>query len=152
MSDHFIIREARVQDAAGIMSLINELAVYEREPDAVVVALEDFKNYGWGDKPLFKCWVAIAENTVVGMALCYDRYSTWKGPVLYLEDFYVKPTFRKFGIGKSLFENCLDFAQTNHYLKMAWQVLDWNELALDFYRKYKADLDPEWINGSINFY
>ena len=152
MSDHFNIREAQVQDAAAIMGLVNELAVYEREPDAVVVTIEDFKNYGWGNKPLFKCWVAIVEDAVVGMALCYDRYSTWKGPVLYLEDFYVKPDFRKFGIGKGLFENCLDFAQSNQYLKMTWQVLDWNELALDFYKKYKADMDPEWINGSINFY
>ena len=151
MPSNFFIREAQVHDASEIMGLINELAIYEKEPEAVVVTVKDFEKYGWGEKPMFKCWVAISDGETVGMALCYDRYSTWKGPVLYLEDFYVKHKARGVGIGKKLFEKCLDYGQTHHYVKMAWQVLDWNELALDFYKKYNAELDSEWVNGSLSF-
>ena len=151
MPNHFFIREAQVHDANSILGLVKELAVYEKEPEAVTVTLSEFEEHGWGLKPLFKSWVAIAEGEIVGMTLCYDRYSTWKGPVLYLEDFYVKPKARGTGIGKELFETCLNYAKQHNYVKMCWQVLEWNELALNFYKKYEADMDAEWLNGSINF-
>jgi len=151
MPSNFFIREAQMHDAELVMQLIKELAVYEKEPDAVTVTTKEFENHGWGSKPLFKCWVAIADGEMAGMALCYTRYSTWKGPVLYLEDFYVKPEVRGSGIGKSLFETCLKYGRDNEYIRMNWQVLEWNQLALDFYKKFNADIDSTWVNGSISF-
>jgi GNAT superfamily N-acetyltransferase len=149
MPSSFFIRKAQLRDAAEILALITELAVYEKAPNAVVVSLSEFEMHGWGENPLFTSWVAVTDGQVVGMTLCYVRYSTRKGPVFYLEDFYVKKDSRKQGIGQALFDACVQYAKENNYERITWQVLEWNQLAIDFYNRNNALLDSEWVNGSI---
>jgi GNAT superfamily N-acetyltransferase len=149
MSPEFILRKARETDSQVIYELICELAIFEKAPDAVVNTIEQIRVHGWGDQPLFVCWVAEVDQQVVGMALCYTRYSTWKGPVLYLEDLIVTDKHRNKGIGKALFEMCIDHAQKNGFHRLSWQVLDWNEPAIKFYKNYGATFDNEWVNCTI---
>jgi ribosomal protein S18 acetylase RimI-like enzyme len=106
---------------------------------------------GFQEHPLFVAWVAEKDGLIVGMALCYIRYSTWKGPVLYLEDLIVTESFRSNGIGKALFEKCIAHAKHNNYRRMVWQVLDWNTPAIDFYKGYGAQIEDGWLNASIDF-
>jgi GNAT superfamily N-acetyltransferase len=150
MSDSFILRPAIREDVPALLELIQELAVFEKAPHAVINTHTNLEKYGFGDNPLFVSWVAVIEDVIVGMALCYVRYSTWKGPVLYLEDIVVTESQRGKGVGKKLFETCLQYAKTKNYPRMSWQVLDWNEPAIGFYKKYGAHLDGEWINCSID--
>jgi GNAT superfamily N-acetyltransferase len=145
-----IVREAQPSDAILLFGLIQELAVFERAPDAVINTPEAIVKHGWGQNPLFVCWIAELAGQPVGMALCYVRYSTWKGPVLYLEDIIVKEAFRGHGAGTLLFETCLDHAKSRGFRRMSWQVLDWNQPAIDFYGKYGANFDSEWVNCSID--
>lgn len=134
-----------------MMLLIHELALFEKAPHEVVATVDTLLKYGFGENPLFVAWVAEKNGEVVGLALCYIRYSTWKGPVLYLEDLIVTDSFRGLGIGKALFETCIDYAKNKKYSKMVWQVLDWNTPAIEFYKGYGANLDPEWLNASLDF-
>ncbi|NBP05543.1 MAG: GNAT family N-acetyltransferase [Bacteroidetes bacterium] len=153
MSDSlFIIRSATSADTSAIFSLIKELALYEKAPHEVINTPEKLLNDGFGStSPLFTAEVAEwKDGSIIGFSLCYIRYSTWKGPVLYLEDLYVQEQYRRYGIGKALFENCIEMAKREGYKRLAWQVLDWNQPAIDFYKKWNASLDPEWINGSID--
>jgi ribosomal protein S18 acetylase RimI-like enzyme len=145
-----MIREAKVGDESAILALIRELAEYEKAPNEVINTTENLR------KDLFEdqvCDAIVAESNgeIVGFALYYTAYSTWKGRSLYLEDFYVQPTFRKQSIGAKLFEKVMSIAKDRKVARMDWQVLEWNELALSFYRKYDAILDPEWINGRFFF-
>jgi GNAT superfamily N-acetyltransferase len=133
------------------MELIHELAEFEKAPAAVTVTLEHFEESGFGPQPVWWAFVAETRGQIVGMALYYIRYSTWKGQRLFLEDLIVSGTMRGHGIGTRLFERCLQEARDRNLEGMTWQVLDWNEPALAFYRKYGAAFDPEWINGSISF-
>jgi GNAT superfamily N-acetyltransferase len=150
MSSGVQIRPAQPTDAQIIFELIHELAVFEKAPDAVINTPQQIIEHGWGPAPLFVCWIAEMAGTPVGMALCYTRYSTWKGPVLYLEDIVVKEAFRGNGAGKLLFQTCLDHARANGYRRLSWQVLDWNESAIAFYKRYGANFDAEWVNCSID--
>lgn len=151
------IRKAVKEDCARMMELIHELAVYEKEPEAVTVSFDHFVESGFGDNPVWEAWVA--EETegekapfVQGFALCYIRYSTWKGQRLYLEDFLVSEKSRGKGIGKLLFDNLIEVCKERKYSGLVWQVLDWNEPAINFYRKYKeVQIDKGWLNGYINF-
>ena len=145
------IRVATAADCPRLLELINELAVYEKAPEEVTVTLEHFIDAGFGANPVWKAFVAEVDDNVIGFALYYTRYSTWKGCRLYLEDFIVTEDFRGKGVGKLLFEKVIDEAKNGNYIGMVWQVLDWNEPAINFYRKYDANLDGEWINGSLNF-
>jgi GNAT superfamily N-acetyltransferase len=145
-----MIRKGRVEDAPAVLALINELAVFEKEPDAVIVTEEQLREDGFGANPLYGLFVAEVDNVVVGISLYYYRYSTWKGKCLYLEDLIVTESFRGKGLGKALFEATLDQARQDNCTKMNWQVLDWNTPAIDFYKSYGADLDGEWLNGSID--
>ncbi|MFM6953029.1 MAG: N-acetyltransferase family protein [Bacteroidota bacterium] len=147
----FSIRSSKPSDVAAMMQLIHELAVFEKAPHEVVATEQTLLDHGFQANPLFVSWVAEQHGTIVGMALCYIRYSTWKGPVLYLEDLIVTETFRGNGIGKALFEVCIQHARAKQYRKMVWQVLDWNTPAIDFYKGYGANMDPEWLNASIDF-
>jgi ribosomal protein S18 acetylase RimI-like enzyme len=133
------------------MRLIHELALFEKAPNEVIATEETLLKYGFGENPLFISWVAEMQGNVVGMALCYIRYSTWKGPVLYLEDLVVTENARGMGIGKALFEQCIDYAKNQNYSRMVWQVLDWNEPAIEFYRRYQASFESEWLNAYIDF-
>ena len=151
------IRPAKREDAGRMMELIHELAVFEKEPEAVTVSMEHFVENGFGKNVVWKAWVAeikeseVTEPWIAGFALYYDRYSTWKGRRLYLEDLIVTEHMRGKGLGKLLFETLLDIAKKENYSGMAWQVLDWNEPAIRFYQKYKASIEDGWLNCNINF-
>lgn len=147
----FHIRPSVPADVAAMMQLIHELAVFEKAPNEVVANAETLLQSGFQEHPLFVAWVAEKDGLIVGMALCYIRYSTWKGPVLYLEDLIVTESFRSNGIGKALFEKCIDHAKHNNYRRMVWQVLDWNTPAIDFYKGYGAQIEDGWLNASIDF-
>lgn len=143
------VRQAVATDVEALYGLICELALYEKAPDEVLITPEILLKDGFGPNPGYFAWVAENEGVVVGMALCYIRYSTWKGNVLYLEDLYVKENFRKMGIGAALFEQAIEHAKAKGYKRISWQVLEWNTPAINFYKKYNANLDPEWINGAL---
>ena len=144
------IREATLADCSRILALINELAVYERAPEEVTVTLAEFEDAGFGQKPVWKAFVAELDAVIVGFALYYVRYSTWKGCRLYLEDFIVTDSHRGKGIGKKLFEKIVLEAHEKGFNGMSWQVLDWNEPALNFYKKYEAGVEAGWLNGSLS--
>ena len=145
------IRRANRKDCARIMELVRGLALYEKAPDEVTVSLDHFEESGFGDNPVWWAFVAEQDGVIVGFALYYIRYSTWKGQRMYLEDIYVEPYARGNGIGALLFEQLIEEAKKRKLNGMMWQVLEWNEPALNFYRKYNASFDSEWINCSIDF-
>lgn len=147
--DNITIRQATAADCPRMMELVHELAVYERAPEAVTVTLEHFIESGFGDKPVWWALVAEADGVVVGFALYYIRYSTWKGQRMYLEDILVTEAWRGKGIGSLLMDKLITIAKEKGYSGMLWQVLDWNEPAINFYKKYKASFDPEWVNVSL---
>lgn len=144
------LRFAVEEDCPRLLELIFELAVYEKMPDGVTVSLAEFADAGFGQQPVWKAFVAENENGIIGFALYYIRYSTWKGLRLYLEDFLVTADARGKGVGKLLFERVIKEAKEKDYSGMSWQVLDWNEPALNFYRKYEALLEDEWLNASLS--
>ncbi len=148
---NIIIRKAGKKDCPRILELIKELALYEKAPDEVIVSLSHFEKSGFGENPLWWAFVAEVDGIVRGFALYYIRYSTWKGQRLYLEDFYVEPLLRGKGIGKLLFERLIEEGKEQQLNGMVWQVLEWNEPALNFYRKYNTTFDEEWVNCSIDF-
>ncbi len=143
------IRLATENDVPQIMDLVNELALYEKAPEEVINTIEQMKKDGFGDNPLFKCIVAENDSEIIGFALYYYRYSTWKGKVLYLEDFYIREKFRNFGVGSHLFDAVMKAANNDNCQRISWQVLEWNEPAINFYKKYNAAFDKEWWNGFI---
>jgi GNAT superfamily N-acetyltransferase len=144
------IRVAEQGDCPRIMELVNELAVYEKAPEEVTVSLEEFAEAGFGINPVWKAFVATDNDIIVGFALYYTRYSTWKGCRLYLEDFLVTEEYRGKGIGKLLFETVIEEARNGNYNGMVWQVLDWNEPGINFYNKYAAGMEAGWLNASFS--
>lgn len=144
------IRAAVEEDCVRLLELVNELAVYERAPEEVTVTIAEFIDAGFGQNKVWDAIVAEENGFIAGFAIYYTRYSTWKGRRLYLEDFIVTEAYRGRGIGKLLFEAVMKAARDKNFNGMNWQVLDWNEPALNFYRKYNADLDPGWLNGSFS--
>ena len=146
------LRPAIKEDCKRLLELIQELADYEKAPDEVVVSLSHFEKSGFDENPVWWAFVAEGEQKVVqGFALYYIRYSTWKGQCLYLEDLLVTEQMRGKGIGKLLFEAVMQETKNRGFKRMCWQVLDWNEPAINFYKKFDATLDPEWMNGIIDF-
>ena len=145
------IRKAARKDCARMMELIQELATYEKAPDEVTVSLSHFEESGFGANPVWWAFVAEVSGVVVGMALYYVRYSTWKGQRMYLEDILVTEEMRGKKIGGLLFDALIEEAKDKKFTGMNWQVLDWNEPAINFYKKYNANFDPEWVNCSIVF-
>ena len=143
------IRPANIQDVSAIHRLIYELAVFEKAPEQFILSEEQLVRDGFGENPKYICFVAELENSIVGMSFCYIRYSTWKGPVLYLEDLIVSESYRRKGIGKELFQYTCDYALANNYKRLQWQVLDWNQSAIDFYKQFNASFDPEWLNAWV---
>lgn len=144
-----IIRKGTENDIAGALFLVQELAVYEKAPTEVEVTLEEMKNWGFGKDKLFDFFVAEKNKSIVGIALYYYKYSTWKGKCIFLEDIIVTEKMRGTGIGKLLFEEVVKVAQNEKVRRMEWQVLEWNEPAINFYNKYNAVLDAEWINCKL---
>lgn len=149
------IRDVRKEDCPRIMELIQELAEYEKAPEAVTVTLREFEDAGFGKAPVWKAFAAThtadGKETIVGFALYYIRYSTWKGCRLYLEDLVVTENFRGRRIGHMLFERLFEEVREKKLKGMNWQVLEWNEPAINFYKKLNASFDPEWWNASIDF-
>jgi GNAT superfamily N-acetyltransferase len=146
------LRAAVKEDCKRLLELIQELAVYEKAPDEVIVTLDHFEESGFGENPVWWAFVTEDEQQAVqGFALYYIRYSTWKGQCIYLEDLLVTEIMRGKGIGKLLFEAVMNETKNRGFKRMCWQVLDWNEPAINFYKKYNATLDPEWMNGIIDF-
>ncbi len=146
-----VIRKAVRKDCARMMELIQELATYEKAPDEVTVTLNHFEESGFGANPVWWAFVAESKGVVIGMALYYVRYSTWKGQRMYLEDILVTEDMRGQKIGSLLFDALIKEAKEKGFNGMNWQVLDWNEPAINFYKKYNANFDPEWVNCSIVF-
>lgn len=146
-----IIRRAVREDCPRLMELIEELAEFEKAgPGAVTATLAHFQESGFGEKPVWWAFVAETSGKIVGFALYYIRYSTWKGQRLYLEDLIVTNEMRGKGVGKLLFDRLIQEVKEKKYSGMVWQVLDWNEPAIQFYKKYGAVLEPEWVNCILN--
>lgn len=143
------IRRAVKEDCPRLMELVCELADYERAPHEVTVTLEHFQESGFGANPVWWAFVAEADGVIQGFALYYIRYSTWKGQAMYLEDLLVTEAMRGKQIGKLLFDRLIEEAREKGLKRMVWQVLDWNEPAINFYKKYNAGFDPGWLNCSI---
>ena len=151
MSDqmNIIIRKGCKEDLPAILNLITELAVFEKAPDEVAVSLAEMEKWGFGAEALYEFFVAEVEEQIVGMALSYYKYSTWKGKCLFLEDIIVTEAFRGKGIGKLLFREIALLAKAKKVRRLEWQVLDWNSKAIEFYKSYNAVLDDEWINCKL---
>ena len=147
--DNLIIRKGKKEDLPAVLGLIRELALFEKAPEQVTNTLAAMEADGFGEKPVFELHVAEWNGEVVGMALYFVKYSTWKGKGLYLDDLVVTEKHRGKGIGTKLLRAYLTVAQEIRARQAHWQVLDWNEPALNFYRKYAANLDGEWINGKL---
>jgi GNAT superfamily N-acetyltransferase len=149
--DEVLIRKAVPEDCAAMLELVKELADYEKALHEVTLTLEDFIEDGFGKSLVWGAFVAELDGKIVGISLYYDRYSTWKGRRLYLEDLVVTEKLRGKRIGKKLFEATLEYGKSNHYSGMVFQVLHWNESAINFYKKYSPKFDDEWLNVSIGF-
>jgi GNAT superfamily N-acetyltransferase len=138
------IRKAVISDSSAILNLIKELAVYEKEPESVKLTVTDIEQYGFGDTPLFECLVAESEEKVVGMALYYQRFSTWKGPTFHLEDLIVTEKSKGKGIGTQLYTEFIRKAYDSGVERIEWNVLDWNTPAIEFYEKSGASVLHDW--------
>jgi GNAT superfamily N-acetyltransferase len=146
------IRPAIESDCPRLMELIRQLAVYERAPNELTATLDHFTDSGFGKTPVWWGFVADVDGKVEGFALYYIRYSTWKGQRMFLEDFIVDEKFRGKGIGKLLFDQLIEEAKRKKFNGIVWQVLDWNEPAINFYKKYEGvTFEQGWLNCSINF-
>ena len=143
------IHSIKKEDCARLLELVHELAVYEKAPEEVTVTLDHFIESGFGQHPVWWGFVAEEEGIVIGFVLYYIRYSRWKGQRMYVEDFLVTEKARGKGVGKLLFDRLVEEAKEKKFNGIVWQVLDWNEPAINFYKKYNAKFDGEWLNCSI---
>ncbi len=149
---NIIIRKAVKEDCGRLMELIYELAVFEKAPQEMTVTLNHFEESGFGENPVWWAFVAEVDGRVEAFALYYIRYSTWKGQRMYLEDILVSEELRGRGIGKLLFDKIMEEAKAKKMNGIVWQVLDWNEPAINFYKKNEGvNFDGGWLNCSINF-
>jgi GNAT superfamily N-acetyltransferase len=145
------LRKGVEADLPQVLGLIKELAEYEKAPDEVEVTVQEMINWGFGKNSIFEFYVLEKGVTIIGIALFYYKYSTWKGKCLFLEDIIVTESERKNGYGKLLFNAVANVAKAERVRRMEWQVLDWNEPAISFYKKYNAVMDGEWINCKLTF-
>lgn len=145
------IREGKKEDIPAVYELMRELAIYENGLDQVSNSVEKMEEDGFGENPIYGLIVAESEGEIIGSATYYYRYSTWKGKRMYLEDLIVTEEKRGLGAGKMLFDEMLEIGKKTKCSGMMWQVLDWNEPAINFYKKYNTDFDEEWTNCNIDF-
>jgi ribosomal protein S18 acetylase RimI-like enzyme len=142
----FVVRPAIEADCTAVMALIHELAVYEKAAGEVLVTANELREHAFGEKPFVEIIVAAADDEIYGAALFYEKYSTWKGPAIHLEDLIVAENHRGAGIGAALLDEVLRIGNERNYRRVYWQVLDWNTPALRFYERYNARFDAEWVN------
>lgn len=143
------VRPANKNDVIAIYGFVKQLAEFEKDPDAVINTVDAMLKDGFGDDKIFHALVAETENKIIGMAVFYFAYSTWKGRYVYLDDLIVDEKYRRSGAGKLLFDAVRQFAKENKANQFRWHVLDWNEPAIKFYKKYPTTFDPTWITCKI---
>ncbi|WP_435414573.1 N-acetyltransferase family protein [Polaribacter aestuariivivens] len=146
----FIIRKGEEKDVSAVLELINELAIFEKEPEAVEITEEDLLKDGFSKNPKFNLFVAEQEAKIIGIALFYERYSTWKGKTIHLEDLIVTKSKQKIGAGKALYTAVLKYAYVNNFNRVAWEVIDWNKNAIDFYKSTGATYLNDWSVVQMN--
>ena len=139
-----VLRWAEPKDMKAVLGLIQELADFEKEPEAVVISEDDLLEHAFGEQPKFQCFVAEKQGQVVGMALFYPRYSTWKGPTFHLEDLIVTQKERSTGLGKALYTKFIAYAEAQGVRRIEWVVLDWNIHAVNFYENSGANVLEDW--------
>jgi len=144
------LRPAEKQDSEAILRLIQELAVFEKEPESVLLTVSDIERYGFGSSPLFQCLVAQVEQQAIGMALYYQRFSTWKGPTYHLEDLIVTEAYKGKGIGTQLYTAFIQMAYESGVERIEWNVLDWNTPAVGFYEKSGATVLHDWSSVQMH--
>jgi GNAT superfamily N-acetyltransferase len=144
------IRKGVKTDLPQVLNLVKELAEYERAPDEVTVTIEEMELDGFGEDPIFHFFVAETAEKIIGISLYYIKYSTWKGKCVFLEDIIVNEAYRKSGTGKRLFDEVVKVAKEMKVKRLEWQVLEWNEPAIKFYKKLNANFDGEWVNCKLN--
>jgi len=147
---NFTIRDAKIEDVPSILNLIKELAHFEKEADAVEVSVSDLEKDGFGKTPLFKIFVAEIAKEIVGIALFYPRYSTWKGPTIHLEDLIVTERKRGLKIGSALYKKVIEYGYNVGVKRIEWNVLDWNEPAIEFYESTGAKVLRDWDTAQID--
>ncbi|MGR3809128.1 N-acetyltransferase family protein [Jiulongibacter sp. NS-SX5] len=145
------VRVGEAADVPAMMKLVKELAEFEKAPEQVSNTEEQMLKDGFGQNPIFGSFVAEADGEIVGIAIYYFRYSTWKGKRLYLEDIVVNSEFRGKGMGKALFDKTIEKAKETNCTGMMWQVLDWNQSAIEFYKQYGTRFDDDWVNCKLDF-
>jgi len=145
------LRKGTEKDLPSALNLVKELAVFEEAPAEVEVTLNEMTNWGFGKEKLFDFFVLEKQDVIIGMALYYYKYSTWKGKCLFLEDLIVTEKERGNGFGKLLFDEVVKVAKEQKVRRMEWQVLDWNKPAIGFYKKYNSNFENEWINCKLTF-
>jgi len=145
-----VIRRGTREDMPAVLGLIKELAIFEKEPDAVVVTVNELVRDGFGDVPLFHTFVAESDGEVIGMALFYYRYSTWKGRTIHLEDLIVKEDKRGTGAGGALYKEVIRFAKADGVRRVEWVVLNWNTHAIQFYERSGAAILEDWRTVQMN--
>ena len=144
------IRKGTKDDMPAVLELITELAVFENEPDAVSITVDDLVKDGFGEDPLFYTFVAEKDGEIIGMALFYYRYSTWKGKTIHLEDLVVKESMRGTGAGSALYKEVIKFAKAEGVRRVEWVVLDWNTHAIDFYKRSGATVFNDWLTVQMD--
>lgn len=144
------IRQAQPNDMPQVLQLIEELAIFEKEPHAVEVTIADLEACGFGKHPDFHCFVAETNDNIIGIALVFTRFSTWKGRVLHLEDLIVSHPYRGQGIGTALLDEVVQYAATLQVKRVSWEVLDWNTPAIEFYKAKGADVKRDWDVVHLN--
>ena len=147
---NFTLRLAEKEDMESVLNLITELAVFEKEPDAVEITVDDLVRDGFSNPPKFRVYVAEQENKIIGIALFYERFSTWKGKTLHLEDLIVTRSKQKIGAGKALYTAVLKYAYDHNFNRVAWEVIDWNSNAIDFYKSTGATYLNNWSVVQMN--
>ncbi|MDC3318142.1 GNAT family N-acetyltransferase [Flavobacteriaceae bacterium] len=147
---NFTLRLAKKKDMKSVLNLITELAVFEKEPDAVDITVDDLIRDGFSNSPKFRVYVAEQENIIIGIALFYERFSTWKGRTLHLEDLIVTKSKQKIGAGKALYTAVLKYAYDHNFNRVAWEVIDWNSNAIDFYKSTGATYLNNWSVVQMN--
>jgi len=147
---NFTLRLAEKEDMESVLNLSTELAVFEKEPDAVEITVDDLVRDGFSNPPKFRVYVAEQENKIIGIALFYERFSTWKGKTLHLEDLIVTRSKQKIGAGKALYTAVLKYAYDHNFNRVAWEVIDWNSNAIDFYKSTGATYLNNWSVVQMN--